>query len=199
MSSVRRASALTLVVTLSLIGIPFPASAESPPLTINGLPLSQVLRRTALGDPLALAGLLGQETGQISGVAVTSDGQALAEHTIRAKRITIGENTRLERIVGTTTTDAEGQFSFTGLAASEYLVEALRDDEVVGSTPLVLAEGAMQVSGVSISASAMAESGGGIHPAVWVAIGVGAVVLVLVGAAYGILRRLARASQRLSE
>ena len=55
------------------------------------------------------------------------------------------------------------------------------------------------LSGVSILASAMAESGGGIHPAVWVAIGVGAVVLVLVGAAYGILRRLARASQRLSE
>ena len=61
MSRVRRASALTLVVTLSLIGIPFPVSAaegESPPLTINGQPLSQFLNRTAPGDLFPEAGFL---------------------------------------------------------------------------------------------------------------------------------------------
>ena len=48
MGIVHRASALVLVVSLSIIGIPPPAHAggeESPPLTINGLPLSQVLNR----------------------------------------------------------------------------------------------------------------------------------------------------------
>ena len=53
MGFVRRVFARTLVITLSLIGIPLPAHAageETPPLTINGLPLSQFLDRTATGD-----------------------------------------------------------------------------------------------------------------------------------------------------
>ena len=60
---IRRVLALTLVVAVSIIGIPLPAQAaeeESPPprvLTINGHLLSQLLNRTAPGDPLALAGL----------------------------------------------------------------------------------------------------------------------------------------------
>ena len=90
---VRRVASLTLVVTLSLIGIPLPLHAaddESPPsriLTINGLPFSQVLNRTAPGDPLALAGTLAQDTGQISGLALDGEGQPMADHTVRLTRI----------------------------------------------------------------------------------------------------------------
>ena len=56
MDLVRRISALTLIVTLLLIGIPLPAHAadeESPTLTINGSPLMQLLGRTGSGalDP----------------------------------------------------------------------------------------------------------------------------------------------------
>ena len=152
--------------------------AGSRVLTIHGQPLWQL--RIASPGEFTLAGLLEQEDGEIRGVAVTSDGQALAEHTIRAKRITIGENTRAERIVGTIRTDAEGQFSFTGLTASEYLVEVLRGDEVVGSTSLVLAEGAMQVSGIAVSVSN--GDGGGV-PWVWIGVGAGAFAVLLVWAA----------------
>ncbi len=55
---------------MSLIGKPRPAHAgeESPPLTLNGLPLSQLLNGAAPGDSLRLAGLLEQETDQIGGV-----------------------------------------------------------------------------------------------------------------------------------
>ena len=90
MDIVRRVSALTLVVTLSLIGIPLPAHAageESPRLTINGHALSQLLNRTAPGDPLPLAGLLGQDTGQISGVALDEDGQPLAAQAVQLKQV----------------------------------------------------------------------------------------------------------------
>ena len=88
---IRRVSALTLVVALSIIGIPLPASAADAEvvakgLTLNGLPLSQLLNRTAPGDPLGLAGLLGQETGQISGVALDTDGQPLGSTGIGASR-----------------------------------------------------------------------------------------------------------------
>ena len=66
----RRLSALSLVVALTMIGMPVPVSAggdESPPpraLTINGLPLSQVLNRTATGDLLLLAGFLALSDGK---------------------------------------------------------------------------------------------------------------------------------------
>ena len=188
MGMVRRISALALVVTLSLVGMPLPAHAadEEPPvvagrhvLTIHGQPLWQL--RNASPGGFTLASLLEQENGEIRGVAVTGDDQPLADHTIRAKRILIGENTRSERIVGTTRTDAEGQFSFTGLTASEYLVEVLRGDEVVGSTSLLLAEGAMQVSGVAVSVSNGDE--GGVNPWVWIGVGAGAFALLLVAVA----------------
>ena len=104
---VRRVASLTLVVTLSLIGIPLPLHAaddESPPsriLTINGLPFSQVLNRTAPGDPLALAGTLAQDTGQISGLALDGEGQPMADHTVRLTRIVMVGGSRSEQVSGT--------------------------------------------------------------------------------------------------
>ena len=69
MGLVRQTSALALVVTLSLLGIPLPAHAgeESPPLTLSGHALSQLLNSAVPGDPFRLAGLLEQETGRVSG------------------------------------------------------------------------------------------------------------------------------------
>ena len=84
MGLVRHTSALALVVTLSLVGIHLPAHAgeESPPLTLNGHPLSQLLNSAAPGDLFRLAGLLEQETGQISGVLLDEDGQPLADQRV---------------------------------------------------------------------------------------------------------------------
>ena len=110
MNIVRRVSALTLVVALSLIGIPLPAHAEggeSPLLTINGLPLSQLLNRTAPGDPLAVAGLLGQETGQISGVALDEDGQPLAAQAVQLKQVFTSQGRRAEQVSGRDTTNTD--------------------------------------------------------------------------------------------
>ena len=124
----RRISALTLVLTLSLIGVPLPAHAadgllveitrssvfygsrrlrdESPPhRRSNGLPLSRFLNRTATGDPLV--GLLGQETGQISGVLLDEDGQPLADRRVELDRPSSEGQGRLA-----VTTDTNGTFLY---------------------------------------------------------------------------------------
>ncbi len=181
MSRVRRGSALALVLSLSIIGIPPPAHAggeESPPLTINGLPLSQVLNRTALGDPIPLAGLLGQETGQISGVVVGPEGEVLTGHSVQVKRITGGSGGgRMELVVGTTTTDAEGRFSFTALEPNDYRVEVLNGDDVIGDTFLTLAAGAMQTEGIRVATGA---------PGWWGRRSTGAKVGIITGIGLGI-------------
>ena len=172
MGIVRRVSAFTLLVTLPLIGIPLPAHAaeESPPLTFNGRPLSELLNRAVMGDPLPLSGLLDQETGQISGVAMDREGQPFVEHTVRATRVVTQGRTDAQQVAGITATDAAGQFSFTGLQASDYLLEVLVGDEVVASTPTRLVEGAMQVNAINLQS---APESGGLHPAAQIAIAAG--------------------------
>ena len=160
---IRSVSVFTLAVTLSIISIPLPAQAaddESPPprvLTVNGHALSQLLNRTAPGDPLLLAGLLEQETGRISGVALDGEGQPLADHTVQLKRISRVAEERSEQMSDTATTDEDGRFSFTGLPASEYVVEVHSGDEIIASASATLADGAMQVSGV-VASSAVVDS-----------------------------------------
>ncbi len=121
---------------------------------------------------ILLAGLLEQETGQIDGVAVDDDGQPLAHHTVQAKRVTGNSSgARAELVVGTTTTDAEGRFSFTGLEPNNYRVEVISDDEVIAVASLTLAPGAMQVSSVTFTAT----DSGGLSRGQWIAIiGIGA-------------------------
>jgi hypothetical protein len=122
-----------------------------PPLTIDGLPLSRVLQRTALGDPLPVAGLLRQETGQISGIALDGEGQPLADHSVRLTRIVMVGDSRGEQVSGTDTTDPEGRFEFTGLRASECLLEVFVGDEIVANTSVTLGQGAMRVSGLTLA------------------------------------------------
>ena len=182
MGTVRRISAFALVVTLPLIGIPLPAHAageEAPPLTLNGRPLSQLLNRAVTDEPLPLAGLLEQNDGQISGVAVDSEGQPLAEYTVHAMRVFAVGNSgdQATQRMGTTTTDAQGRFSFTGLQVSDYLVEVLSGDEVVANVSLTLAEGAMQASGITITSISDAPMSTGSKIAIGAGLA-GAVLLV---------------------
>ena len=146
--------ALALVVTLSPLGIPLPAHAAdrgSPPLTFNGRPLSQLLKRTAFNRPFPPTRFLEQETGQISGVALNGDGAPLAAHPVQLKRIRILEKgLQGEQVVGTVTTNPNGGFTFTGLAAGEYLMEVIVAD-AVASVSATLVAGAMQVSSVAVS------------------------------------------------
>ena len=170
METLRRSAALLLVPTLVLIGVPIAGHAEgSPPLTINGRPLRLVLNRAALGDPIPLAGLLGQATGQISGVALDGEGQPLAEHTVRATRLFTLGGSPAEQVMGTATTDAEGRFAFTGLEPSDYRVDVLEGDEVIAGTSVSLVEGTMNAGGVTVSVPPEGRNMGK-----WIGIGAGA-------------------------
>ncbi len=181
MGLVRRIVVFTLVVALSSIGIPLPAHAatseESPPLTFNGRPLSELLHGRATGAPFPLPALRQQGDGQISGVAVFAEGRPLVDHVVQLKRTFTISRSRAEQIVGKGTTDTAGGFSFTGLQANDYLVEVLSEGVVVASASVTLAEGAMQVSGVI---AAPAPKGGQfLGPKATIALIVGAGLLLL--------------------
>ena len=189
MAMVRRLSALALVVAMSLVGLPIPAHAaeESPVvsrdrvLTIQGQPLSQL--RNLRPGRLSFGNVLAQEDGQISGVALDGEGEPLAEQTVRLTRIVMVGGQRGEQVGGTAMTDGAGRFSFTGLRASDYLVDVVRGDEVVASASATLADGAMQVSGVTVSLPAVVTPGDRSwvrrHPVATVFIGVGVFFVIL--------------------
>ena len=163
MGTVRRISALTLVVTLSLISFAIPIHAADEdllPITINRLPLSQLLNGTAPSDPFLLAGLLEQESGEIGGIALDREGLPLANHTVRVTRVFTAGDSRALQVTGTTATDDEGRFSFGGLQASNYLLEVLRGDEVVASVSATPTESSMRVSEIYIAESAELEREG---------------------------------------
>ena len=178
----RRISALTLVLTLSLIGVPLPAHAadgESPPHTINGLPLSRFLNRTATGDPLV--GLLGQETGQISGVLLDEDGQPLADRRVELDRPSSEGQGRLA-----VTTDTNGTFLYTNLGPGRYEVQYRVDDEVVATSGrLDLAAGAMQMNVISIAPPPPEEPVS--DPNWWQRRSTGAKVGIMAGLGFGVL------------
>ena len=158
----RRMSALTLVVTLSLVGIPRPTSAAGAEevaaarhrgLTINGQPLSQFLGATATPRAIfPLAAFLRQGTGQIRGVAFDGDGHRVADGTVRLRQVPGQEAPPDPAAVDTTTTDASGRFSFAGLGQGQYVVDLLIAGQVVATSgPFSVAEGGMvfiQVGGV---------------------------------------------------
>lgn len=181
MGLARRILVFTLILTLSLIGIPLPSYAatgeESPRLTFNGRPLSELLHGRATGAPFPLPALRQQDDGQISGVAVFAEGRPLVDHVVQLRRILTVSRGRAEQIVGKGTTDTAGGFSFTGLQANDYLVEVLSEGVVVASASVTLAEGAIQVSGV-IAAPA-SEGGQFLGPKAMIALIVGAGLLLL--------------------
>jgi hypothetical protein len=113
--------------------------------------------------PLALAlmlpvqlGAAARQTGQISGTALV-DGKPLAGVTVRLRNVDTGA------LVGTTTANAQGEFSFTGLAAGNFIVETVSANGTILGTSvrIALTAAAMVAANISVSTSAAALAAAG--------------------------------------
>ena len=100
-----------------------------------------------------------QATGTINGTAHSSTGQTLPNFTVRVRNLKTGE------VVGSTTSNTAGSFSFTGLSPADYVVEIVNEaGTIVGTSAAVtVAAGAavtVTVSAMAAAAIAGAAAGG---------------------------------------
>ena len=106
---------------------------------------------------IAAGRVIAQTNGSISGVA-SVDGKPLANVTVRLRNVDTGQ------LVGNTTANERGQFSFSGLGPGNFVVETVAaNGTVLGtSTAIALTATAMVVTNVvvSTSAAAIAAAGG---------------------------------------
>lgn len=137
-----RMSTLILVVSLSLSGLPRPASAAGDTLpagahrrglTINGQPLANLLNTTATAA-WSLSGLE-QRSGQIRGVTLDPQGRALVDQAVELLRVS--DQGKPAETVGTTTTGRDGGFSFSGLAQGRYTINTVIDGQVDETSEVV--------------------------------------------------------------
>src|SRR5262245_8298027 len=98
-----------------------------------------------------------QTNGVISGIA-NVEGKPLANVTVRLRNVDNGQ------LLGSMTSNAAGEFSFTGLPAGNFVVETanLAGTLLGTSTRIVLAAGAMTATGVTVSTSAAAAAAAGV-------------------------------------
>ena len=108
-------------------------------------------------NSIAAGRVLVQTNGAISGVA-TVDGKPLANATVRLRNVDTGQ------LVGNTTSNGQGQFSFTGLGPGNFVVETVSaNGTILGtSTAIALTATAMVVTNITVatSAAALAAAGG---------------------------------------
>ena len=106
---------------------------------------------------IAAGRVIAQTNGAISGVA-TVDGKPLANVSVRLRNVDTGQ------LVGNTTANAQGQFSFAGLGPGNFVVETVAaNGTVLGtSTAVALTATAMVATNVVVgtSAAAIAAAGG---------------------------------------
>lgn len=99
----------------------------------------------------------GAPVGQISGLAMSQGGAHLGGQIARVRSLDIGH------VADVTTTNAAGQFSFTGLSAGHYIVELVSNGYVVGtSAPVALTEHDMTADGVTATAADAAQAQAGV-------------------------------------
>jgi len=121
-------------------------------------------------------------SGIITGTAQGSTGQVLPNYTVQVRNLQTGQ------LVGTTTSDAAGNFSFAGLTPANYVVEVVNQAGVIVGTsaPIAVVAGATVVVTVSATAAAIAAgTGGGVSTALIVtlaAVAAGVVTVVAVRA-----------------
>lgn len=95
------------------------------------------------------------QNGQISGAA-TLEGKPIPNTTVRLRNIDTGQ------LVGTTTSNAAGEFSFTGLPEGNFVVETVSaNGTILGTSAVALTAATMVVANLSVGASAAAVAAAG--------------------------------------
>ena len=120
------------------------------------LALALAAALVALGLPLPVAA--GQQTlGSIAGVARDVGAKPLANSTVRLRNVSTGG------LAATTTSNASGAFSFTGLSQGSYVIEVVNaaGQVIATSSAMTLTAGAMTISGIALTASAAAAGAAG--------------------------------------
>jgi len=109
---------------------------------------------------LIAAGKLAQNTGQIAGNAVI-EGKPMGNVTVRLRNVDTGQ------LVGNTTTNAQGAFSFSGLPPGNFVVETVAaNGTILGTSATIsLAAGAMIAGAVTVSTTAAAAAAAGVGAA----------------------------------
>jgi len=126
----RRFAASTLVLAISLTGAPLFAAGPAP-------------TRQA------------QTTGTVTGTAQSSQGQTLANLTVRVRNLANGN------LAGSTTSSAAGQFSFVGLNPGNYAIEVVNAaGEIVGTSASVAVTAGSTVNVAVTTAAAPGVAGG---------------------------------------
>jgi hypothetical protein len=103
-----------------------------------------------------------QSTGTLSGTAQSSNGQSLANYTVQLRNVQTGA------LVGSTTSNAAGSFTFDGLNPANYVVEIVNSaGQVVGTSAVTaVAAGAAVTVSVTAAAAASLTTSGGVSTAV---------------------------------
>ena len=99
-----------------------------------------------------------QQGGTLNGVAEGASKQPLPNYTVQVRNVSTGQ------LAGSTTSNAAGDFSFSGLQAGNYVVEVVNAaGEIVGtSASVAMAAGATVTVGVTATAAgAIASATGG--------------------------------------
>ena len=95
-----------------------------------------------------------QGTGGITGTAQSSQGQTLANYTVRIRNLSNGN------LAGSTISGAAGEFSFVGLNPGNYAIEIVdAAGNIVGTSASIGVTAGVTVS-VTVTASAAAALGG---------------------------------------
>ena len=138
-----------------------------------------VLALAMLAAPINLIAAARFQAGSISGVA-TVDGKPLANVTVRLRNVDTGQ------LVGTTTSNASGQFSFSGLQVGNFVVETVAaNGTILGtSATIVLTAAALAATGITVATTGTALAAAGVATGAGVA-AAGGGGLAAVGGALG--------------
>ena len=95
------------------------------------------------------------QNGQISGVA-SLEGKPIPNITVRLRNVDSGQ------LVGTTTSNAAGEFSFSSLPAGNFVVETVAaNGTILGTSAVALTAATMVVANLTVGASAAAVAAAG--------------------------------------